>query len=67
MWLLVELIAESCVLGMGEKAARFSRKTPVDQCDSIRWAAFNNLFRAISARTMNLCASVTPHLFSDLI
>lgn len=26
MWLLVELIVESCELGMGEKAAKFSRK-----------------------------------------
>lgn len=51
----------------GRKLLDFLGKTPVDQCDSIRWAAFNNLFRAISARTMNLCASVTPHLFSDLI
>lgn len=32
MWLLVELISESCQLRMGKKAARFSRK---DSCGSV--------------------------------
>lgn len=41
----------------GRKLLDFLGKTPVDQCDSIRWAAFNNLFIVLAEITLNLCSS----------
>lgn len=44
MWLLVELIAESCELGMGKKAAGFSRKDSVTVEDRLLLIICSELF-----------------------
>lgn len=44
MWLLVELIAESCELGMGKKAAGFSRKGSVTVEDGLLLIICSELF-----------------------
>lgn len=44
MWLLVELMAESCELGMGKKAAGFSRKGSVTVEDGLLLIMCSELF-----------------------
>lgn len=44
MWLLVGLIAESCELGMGKKAAGFSRKGSVTAEDGLLLIICSELF-----------------------
>lgn len=44
MWLLVELMAESCELGMGKKAAGFSRKGSVTVEDGLLLIICSELF-----------------------